>query len=156
MDISLAEEHAYQYLPQFTLEVARDRVEQRKVQFIGGTMGSLFGHIKSEDVHFLGVENRLEPVWLVTISSRTVYERTRIYTVPVSGAEVISVSVLGQELPAEMKNKLTSFSLNAIERCQESVRVTHAFQGVQGEQADPAKYEILSQEPHPRLEHIRT
>ena len=151
MEISLAEEHAYQYLPQFTLEIAHDRVEQRKVQFIGGTMGSLFGHIKSEDVHFLGVENRLEPLWVITISSRTIYDRARTYAVPVSGAEVISVSVFSQELPVEMKNKLPSFSLNAIERCQESVRVTHAFLGVHGEQADPAKYESFAKTLIPDL-----
>ena len=140
MEISLAEEHAYHYIPQFTLEVARDRVEQRKTQLMAGTMGSLFGHLKPEDVQFLGVENRLEPFWLVTISSRTVYDRARIYAVPVSGAEVMSVSVLGQELPVETKNKLASFALNAIENCQESARVTRAFLGVHGEPADPEKY----------------
>jgi hypothetical protein len=140
MEISLAEEHAYHYLPQFTPEIARDRVEQRKVQLMGGTMGTLFGHLKPEDVQFLGIENRLEPFWLVTISSRTVYDRTRSYTVPVSGAEVNSVSVMGQELPIETKNKVASFTLDAIEHCQESTRVTRAFLGVQGVPADPEKY----------------
>jgi hypothetical protein len=140
VEISLAEEHAYHYVPQFTPEVARDRVEQRKVQLVAGTMGSLLGRLKPEDIQLLGVENRLEPFWLVTISSRTVYDRTRSYTVPIGGAEVISVSVLGQELPVETKDKHTSFALNAIEHCQESARVTRAFLGVQGEPADPAKY----------------
>jgi hypothetical protein len=140
VEISLADEHAYHYIPQFTLEVARDRVEQRKVQIVAGTMGSLLGRLKPEEIHLIGVENRLEPFWLVTISSRTVYDRIRTYSVPVSGVEVISVSVLGQELPAEKKDKLTSFALNAIEHCQENARATRAFQGVQGEPADPAKY----------------
>jgi hypothetical protein len=140
VDVSLAEEHAYHYIPQFTIEVARDRVEQRKVQLVAGTMGSLLGRLKPEDIHLLGGENRLEPFWLVTISSRTVYDRTRSYTVPVSGAEVTSVNALGQELPVEAKDKHTSFTLNAIEHCQESVRATRAFLGVKGEPADPAKY----------------
>ena len=140
MDISLAEEHAYHYVSQFTPEVARDRVEQRKVQLVAGTMGSLLGRLKPEDIQLLGVENRLEPFWLVTISSRTVYDRARSYAVPVSGEDVISVSVLGQELPVEGKDKHASFALNAIEHCQESARATRAFLGVKGEPADPAKY----------------
>jgi len=140
MEISLTEEHAYFYNPQFNPEVARDRVEQRKVQLMAGTMGSLFGQIKPEDIQFLGMENRLEPCWLVTISSRTVYDRARRYAVPVSGVEVLSVSILGQELPVEMKDKLSSFSLEAIEHCQQSTRISRAFLGVQGVPTDPEKY----------------
>jgi hypothetical protein len=140
VEVSLAEEHAYHYIPQFTIEVARDRVEQRKVQLVAGTMGSLLGRLKTEDIHLVGGENRLEPFWLVTISSRTVYDRTRSYNVPVSGTEVTSVSVLGQELPVEAKDKQATFALNAIEHCQESARATRAFLGVKGEPADPAKY----------------
>ena len=140
MEISLAEEHAYHYIPQFTLEVARDRVEQRKVQIVAGTMGSLLGRLKPEEIHLLGGENRLENFWRVTISSRTVYDRARSYNGPVSGAEVISVSVLEQELPVEKIDKLTSFTVNSIEHCQENARATRAFLGVQGEPSDPAKY----------------
>jgi hypothetical protein len=140
MDISLTEERAYHYNPQFNPEVARDRVEQKKVQLMAGTVGSLFGQIKPEDIQFLGMENRLEPYWLVTISSRTVYDRARKYSVSVSGVEVNSVSILGQELPVEMKDKLNSFSLDAIEHCQQNIRITRAFMGVQGVSTDPDKY----------------
>jgi hypothetical protein len=140
MEISLTEEQAYHYIPQYTVEVAHDRVEQRKVQLVAGTMGSLLGRLKPEDIQLLGVENRLEPFWLVTISSRTLYDRTRSYSVPVSGVEVTSVSVLGEDLPVEMKDKHASFALNAIEHCQENARATRAFLGVKGEPADPAKY----------------
>jgi hypothetical protein len=77
---------------------------------------------------------------LVTISSRTVYDRARRYTVPVSGAEVNSVSVLGQELPVDIKDKLSSFSMDAIEHCQQSMRISRAFLGLQGAPADPEKY----------------
>jgi len=140
MDISLTEERAYHYDPQFNPEVARDRVEQKKVQLMAGTMGSLFGQIKPEDIQFIGMENRLEPYWLVTISSRTVYDRSRKYTVPVSGAEVNSVSVLGQEIPVEMKDKQNSFTMDAIEHCQQSMRISRAFMGVQGVPTDPEKY----------------
>jgi len=140
MEISLTDERAYSYNAQFNPDVARDRVEQKKVQLMAGTMGSLFGQIKAEDVQFIGMENRLEPCWLVTISSRTVYDRARRYTVPVSGAEVNSVSVLGQELPVDIKDKLSSFAMDAIEHCQQSTRITRAFLGVQGVPTDPEKY----------------
>jgi len=140
VEISLAEEHAYYYKPQFSVDVARDRVEQRKVQLMAGTMGSLFGHLKPEDVQFVGVENRLEPFWLITIASRTIYERARSFSVPVNGAEVLSVNVFGQELPVEKKDKLSLFILKAIENCQENTRVTRAFMGVNGMPIDPEKY----------------
>ncbi len=140
MEISLTEEHAYHYIPQFSIEVARDRVEQRKVQLVSGTVGSLLGRLKPEDIKLLGVENRLEPFWYVTISSRTVYDRARSYSVPVSGAEVSAVTILGQKLPVDTKDKHSTITINAIEHCQESARVTRAFQGVQGELADPQKY----------------
>lgn len=144
MEISLAEEHAYHFVPQFSTEVGHDRVEQRKIQLVAGTMGSLLGRSKPEDIQLVGVENRLEPFWLVTISSRTVYDRTRDFSVPVSGAEVKSVNVGEQELQVEMKDKHTAFTLHAIEHCQEGARVTRAFQGVQGEPADPAKYSTFA------------
>ena len=31
MDIYLATEHAYHYIPQFSVDIARDRVEQKKM-----------------------------------------------------------------------------------------------------------------------------
>lgn len=140
MDISLAEEHAYHYVPQFSIDVAHDRVEQRKVQLVSGLVGSLLSRLKSEDIKLLGVENRLEPFWLVTISSRTVYDRSRSYTVPVTGPEVISVTIMDQKLPVDTKDKHNAVTVNAIEHCQESARLTRAFSGVQGEPFDPQKY----------------
>ena len=142
MEISLAEEHAYHYIPQFSLEIAHDRVEQRKVQLVAGTVGSLLGlgRLKPEDIHNLGVENRLEPFWFVTVSSHTVYDRSRSYSVPVSGSEVTAVTVLGQKLPVDTKDKHSAITVNGVEHCEENMRVTRSYQGVQGEPADPQKY----------------
>ena len=140
MEISLAEERAYYYNAQFNPDVARDRVEQKKVQLMAGTMSSLFGQTKPEDIRFVGMENRFEPCWLVTISSRTIYDRSRKYSVPVSGLEVNSVSILGQELPVETKDKTSSFNLEAIEHCQQSIGISRAFVGMQGAPTDPEKY----------------
>jgi hypothetical protein len=142
LEISLAEEHAFHYIPQFTLEVAHDRVEQRKVQLVAGTVGSLLGlgRLKPEDIRNLGVENRLEPFWLVSVSSHTVFDRNRSYTVPVSGPEVDEVTILGQKVAVDTKEKHSTITVNAVEHCQENSRVTRSYQGVQGEPGDPQKY----------------
>ena len=42
MDIYLATEHAYHLIPQFSLDVARNRVEQKKMSLSAGMLGSLF------------------------------------------------------------------------------------------------------------------
>lgn len=140
MEISLADEQAFHYVPQITVEVAHDRVEQKKVQLVSGPLGSLFSRVKPEEVVALGVENRLESFWLVTISSRTVYDRSRTYSVPVANNEVKSVTVLGSELAVEAKDKGQAFTLNVVEHCKEEARVTRSYLGLQGEPCDPGKY----------------
>ena len=50
MDIYLAEESAFHYIPQVTLEVAQDRMEQKKVQAVSGTLGALFSRAKPEEI----------------------------------------------------------------------------------------------------------
>jgi len=105
MDIYLATEHAYHFIPQFSIDVARDRVEQKKMSLIAGTLGSLFSRSKPEDLQLATVENRVEPFWLLEASSRTVYDRARTYTVPASGAEVKSVTMMGQDLPTVSQPK---------------------------------------------------
>jgi hypothetical protein len=72
MDIYLATEHAYHLIPQFSVDVARDRVEQKKVNLIAGMLGALFSRAKPEELRLVTVENRVEPFWLVGASSRTV------------------------------------------------------------------------------------
>ncbi len=140
MDISLVDEQAYYFVPQINLEVAHDRVEQKKVQLAGGTLGALFSRLKPEEVRFLGVENRLEAFWVVTIVSRTVYDRTRTVSVPVMGSEVKSLTVLEHEVPVEPKEKGGQISLPAIEHCREETQVSRAFNALQGEPVDPQKY----------------
>jgi hypothetical protein len=57
MDIYLADERAFQLIPQFTLEVARDRLEQKKTNLVSGTLGSMFSRPKPEEIQFVSVEN---------------------------------------------------------------------------------------------------
>ena len=140
MEISLVDEQAFHFVPLITVEVAHDRVEQKKTQMVSGPLGALFNRMKPEEVQLLGVENRLEAYWQVTISSRTVYDRARMYSVPVQGSEVKAVTVLEHELPIEFKDKGGAFTLNVLEHCKEEARVTRAFSGLQAELLDPSKY----------------
>ncbi len=141
MDIYLASEHTYYFPPQIALGAARDQVEQKKTSLIAGMVGALFTRPKPEDVRLTAVETRLEPFWLVTLFTRTVYDRRRTYIVPVSGPEVQRVTVLGQEVMVEPKAKgAPGFSLTGVEHCVEEQRVSYTFDGLSGQKADLSAY----------------
>ncbi len=120
MEISLAEEHAYYFVPQISLEVARDRIEKKKTSLVAGMFGTLVSRPNSNDIQVISVENRLEPYWVVTVASRTKYDRQQVYTIPIKGEEVREVTVLGQKLMINSKSS-PSFTLNGIEHCVEDV-----------------------------------
>ena len=141
MDIYLATEHAYHYIPQFSVDVARDRVEQKKVNLVAGTLGALFSRAKPEELQLATVENRVEPFWLLEASSRTVYDRARTFTIVVSGAEVKSVSVMGQDLPTVPQPKgEPAFILTGVEHCTQELQTRQTFDGISGNKVDLLKY----------------
>src|SRR3990172_6477458 len=98
MDISLAEERAFQITPQVAFDVARVRIDDKRTQLVAGTVGALLSRPKPEEIQLTSTENRLEPFWQVTISSRMRYDRNRNFTLPVSGAEVERVTLLDREV----------------------------------------------------------
>jgi hypothetical protein len=141
MDIYLATEHAYHFIPQFTIDVARDRVEQKKVSLIAGTLGSLFSRAKPEELHLATVENRVEPFWLVEASSRTKYDRARTYNVAASGDEVKNVTLLGTEFPTISQPKGgPTFTLMGVEHCVQELQSRQTFDGITGAKVDLLKY----------------
>ena len=141
MDIYLATEHAFHLIPQFTLDVARDRVEQKKANLVAGTVGALLSRPRTEEIQIVAVENRLEPFWHIAIAVRTVYDRSRTYTVGVSGAEVQRVTLLGQAVVVDPKAKGgPAFTLSGTEHCLEEQRVSRIFDGLSGEKADFSKH----------------
>ncbi len=153
MDIYLAAEHAYHLVPQIAPDIARDRVEQKKANLVAGTVGALLSRPKPEEIQLISMENRLEPFWLITIFTRTGYDRNRTFTVTVSGPEVKRVTVLGQEVPVTMaapqksglaglgqEKPLPSFSLAGLEQCVEETRLTRMFDGLSGQPAEMSKY----------------
>jgi hypothetical protein len=148
MDIYLATEYAYHIVPQFSIDVARDRVEQKKVNVVAGTLGALFSRAKPEELTLVTSENRVEPFWLLAASSRTSYDRTHTYTVAAGGEEVKSVSLFGQDLPATPQPKgAPAFTFMGIEHCVQELHTRQTFDGITG-----AKVDLLKYTNHPKTE----
>ena len=140
MDIYLAAERAFHLIPQISLEVARDRLEQKKISLVTGTLGALISRPKPEDIQIVSFESRLEAFWLINVLVRTVYERSHTYTIPVSGTEVHHVTALGQDLPVTANPKAgASFSLNGVEHCVGERYHGFTFDGT-GTKMDLGKY----------------
>ncbi len=141
MDISLANEHAFQLTAQLGLDDARARADEKRTQLVAGTMGALISRPKPEEIQWLSSEARLEPFWHVAVSSRTVYDRNRTYTVTVGGSEVQTVAVLGQDIAVNPKAKGgPGFTLDGVEHCREERRLSQTFDGVSGQKIDLSKY----------------
>ena len=105
MEISLAEERAFQITPQVPLDTARVRVDDKRTGLVAGNLGALLSRPKAEDIQLLSVESRMEPFWLVIISARTRYDRSRSFTLAVSGPEVQQVTVLDHQVTVDPKAK---------------------------------------------------
>jgi hypothetical protein len=140
MDIFLANERAFHFVPQTTVEVAIDRLEQKKTQLVAGTMGALISRPKPEDIQLVSVENRLEAFWELAVSLRTVYERNRSYMVALGGAEIKHVTIFGQDLKVGLGQKGSNyFSLNGVEHCLEESSHDFTFDGM-GAEVDLSRY----------------
>jgi hypothetical protein len=153
MDISLAEEHAYYFVPQISLDDARERIEKKKTTLVAGTFGTLISRPNPAEIQIVSVENRLEPYWMVNASSHTTYDRQQVYTVPIKGEEVREVTVLGQKLRLNSSSKNNpSFTLNGVEHCVEENEVTRFFNGISGQKADMGRYEPFTKTEITNLE----
>jgi hypothetical protein len=143
MDISLAEEHAYYFVPQIPLEVARDRVEKKKASLVAGMFGSLISRPNPSEIQVVSVENRLEPYWVVRAASRTAYDRQQLYTIPIKGEEVREVTILEQKLTISSKGT-PSLTLNGTEHCVEEHRLTRFYDGLTGQKADLSRFQTFT------------
>jgi hypothetical protein len=140
MDIYLAAERAFHLIPQITLEVARDRLEQKKTSLVSGTIGALISRPKPEDIQLVSCENRLEAFWLINVLLRTVYERNNSFSIPVSGKEVHHVTTLGQDLPVNTNAKgVSTFTISGVEHCVEEDHWNFTFDG-NGTKLDLTKF----------------
>jgi len=155
MDIYLADESAFHLVPQFSLEVARDRLEQKKAGLVAGNLGVLLSRPKPEEIQIVSVESRLESFWLISVFLHIAYERSRIYSIPVTGQEIQQVTILGQDIPVTPNPKGNpSFSLSGVEHCIEERRISHTFDGTTGGMADFSKYLAFAKSEISDLEHF--
>ena len=143
MEISLAEEHAYYFVPQIPLEIARDRIEKKKAALVAGMFGNLISRPNPNEIQVISVENRLEPYWVITAASRTTYDRQQVYTIPIKGEEVHEVTVLGQKLTVNSKGS-PSLTLNGIEHCVEEHRLTRFYDGLSGQKTDLSRFQSFT------------
>jgi hypothetical protein len=157
MDISLAQEQAFNFIPKFTPEVAQDRVEQKKITLVAGTVGSLLSRPKPGDILCVSMENRLQPFWLVRISALTRYDRNNTYTIATSGPEVKVITFLGQEVtPVTAAKGPPVFTLNAVEHCIDEHHVSRTFDGLSGGMVDLAKYLAFPKNEIADIEHFNS
>jgi hypothetical protein len=153
MEISLAEEHAYYFIPQISLDAARDRIEKKKTSLVAGMFGTLITRPNSADIQLVSIENRLEPFWMITATSHTSYDRQQVYTVQVKGEEVQEVTIFGHRLRLN-STRSPSFTVNGIEHCVEEHRATHFFDGLTGQKYDLNRFQKFSKTEVTDLEHF--
>jgi len=149
MEISLAEEHAYYFIPQISLDTARDRIEKKK----SSLFGTLISRPNPTEIQAVSVESRLQPYWLVSATSRTAYDRQQVYNIPIKGDEVKEVTVLGQRMRLSSKGN-PSFTLNGTEHCLEEHELTSYFDGLSGQKADLNRFQKFTKTEITDLEHF--
>jgi len=132
MDIKLAEQHIFVLDDRLTADDARQRAMDRRASAFGSALGNLLQRPKADDIELVNSQRRLEPFWHVGGQAVYVYERSREYTVPASGAEVREVTVHGEVYPVRTATGKASFALPTIEHCRDEFHQELHVDGVSG------------------------
>src|SRR5438477_9770222 len=98
MDIQLANQHIFRLDDRLTPEEIRQRAMDRRTGAFGGGLGGLLQRPKPEDIELVASQRRLEPFWHVSCDAVYAYDRSRDYTVPASGPQVLEITVHGVKL----------------------------------------------------------
>ncbi len=117
MDITLANERAFVLKEQLSLEQAKGRAWEKKVDAFGRMVkvASFLQRPKESDFELVYQEHRYEPFWHVACRARYVYERQREYPMPLSGSEVKSITLDGKEYAVQNGRLLFTVT----EKCRE-------------------------------------
>ena len=97
MELRLPTPHAYIVNPTLQRDAAQQQAVDKRISIVAGGLSGLFSRPKPEEVDLAYSEFRYEAFWHVVATVRYVFERNKTFTVPVTGAEVRKVTVLGQE-----------------------------------------------------------
>jgi hypothetical protein len=135
MDIQLADQRIFALVEKFTPEQARLRAMDKRTDIFISGLVSLFQRPKPEDIELIGSQERFDPFWHVICSTRHVYDRTRKFSVPVSGTEVRSITLKDEDYLVSNR----TFSIAAIEHCQEEDREQLFADGLSGEKQELEK-----------------
>jgi hypothetical protein len=134
MDIHLAEQKIFALPEKITVEQARLRAMDRRTGLFTTGMNALLQRIKPEEVELLAMQKRWEPFWNVICARHLVYDRTRKFSVSVTGPEVQSITVNEVDYPAV--NRAIGFA--AVEHCREEDQQQMFFDGISGTAQDLA------------------
>ncbi len=129
MDIQLAEQKIFALSEKITVEQARLRALDKRTTLVTSGVTVLLQRVKPEEVEQVATQKRREPFWHVICAIRQVYDRTRNFSVPVTGPEVQSITLHETDYP--VANRSIAFA--AVEHCREENRQQMFFDGVSGE-----------------------
>ena len=97
MELRLPTPHAFIVNPTVQRDDAQQQAIDKRISIVAGGLSGLFSRPKAEEVDLAYAEFRYEAFWHVVATVRYVFERNKTFSVPVTGAEVRKVTVLGQE-----------------------------------------------------------
>jgi hypothetical protein len=97
MELRLPTPHAFIVNPTLQRDDAQQQAIDKRISIVAGGLSGLFSRPKAEEVDLAYAEFRYEAFWHVVATVRYVFERNKTFSVPVTGAEVHKVTVLGQE-----------------------------------------------------------
>ena len=97
MELRLPTPHAFVVSSTLSRDVAQQQAVDKRISIVAGGLSGLFSRPKPEEVDLAYAEFRYEAFWHVVVTVRSIFERNKTYTVPVAGAEVRKVTLLGQE-----------------------------------------------------------
>lgn len=133
MDISLGEPRIYGLELRFPFDELQRRAEEKKTGALGTGIGGFMSRPKAEEIVLTAVQRRLEPFWHVAAKAHYVYDRTRLYQVPVSAPDVRSVTLLGQDFTAAGTGKAPAiFTTEVLEHCADDFREEVFVDGATG------------------------
>lgn len=132
MDLHVADQRIFALAEKLTADQARLRAMDRRTNVFVGGLTTLLQRPRSEEVELLAMQRRLEPFWHAVCAVRQVYDRTRKFSVPVSGPEVQAVTLQGSDYPIANR----AFTVEAVEHCREEDRQQLFLDGLSGDKLD--------------------
>jgi hypothetical protein len=121
VDIELAPQRIFALTDQLSAEEVRVRAMDRRATAISSGIGGLLSRPKADDIALIASQRRVEPFWHVAGRARYVYDRTREYSVPPSGAEVKSVEFGGTSYDVVASKAGRGFKIEVREHCREDI-----------------------------------